>query len=135
MTKENCKLPERTAQLYMELAEGRPTIEAKLAKFKGDNPATVAGLMSELSLRGALQLLKGGGEGKRSTGNGGTTKGPGNPFDAYDDLRVKLIKRLKALPPDDAEMVANKTIKELRTVADIRQIAKNAIAKSTKAAA
>src|SRR5436190_5527359 len=44
-----CNIPPRTARLYMELAEGRETIEA--------NRQRVADL-AELSIRGAPRLLK-----------------------------------------------------------------------------
>jgi Protein of unknown function (DUF3102) len=98
----NCELSERTAQLYMQLAEGRSKIEAELAKKDG---ATVA----DLSLRGALSLLKSG----SSNGKSGDGK---NPSAAYDNAEKSLLKKLKALPLDDVDYHAQKTIKELRDV-------------------
>ena len=54
-----------------------------------------------------------------------------NPFDVYESIRTKLIKKLKALPPDDAEAVSNETIKKLRdAVSEMKQIAKNTKAAS-----
>jgi hypothetical protein len=107
----NCELSERTAQLYMQLAEGRSKIEAELAKKDG---ATVA----DLSLRGALSLLKSG----SSNGKSGDGK---NLFDAYGNAEKSLLKRLKLLPLDEAEMHSKKTIDELReTVATMRAGAK-----------
>ena len=107
----NCELSERTAQLYMQLAEGRSKIEAELAKKDG---ATVA----DLSLRGALSLLKSG----SSNGNSGDSK---NLFDAYGNAEKSLLKRLKLLPLAEAEMHSKKTIDELRdTVATMKAGAK-----------
>jgi hypothetical protein len=96
----NCELSERTAQLYMQLAEGRSKIEAELAKKDG---ATVA----DLSLRGALSLLSG----KRKSGSHNK-----NPFDAYDDAEKSLLTRLKKLPLAEAEMHSQKTIDGLKDV-------------------
>jgi hypothetical protein len=108
----NCELSERTAQLYMQLAEGRSKIEAELAKKDG---ATVA----DLSLRGALSLLKSG----SSNGKSGESK---NLFDAYGNAEKSLLKRLKLLPLAEAEMHSKKTIDELKeTIAAMRAGAHN----------
>ena len=45
-------------------------------------------------------------------------RGGGNPSDAYDSAEQKLIKRLKALPPNNAEAAAGDTIKQLRETVD-----------------
>jgi hypothetical protein len=108
----NCELSERTAQLYMQLAEGRSKVEAELAKKDG---ATVA----DLSLRGALSLLKSG----SSNGKSGDSK---NLFDAYGNAEKSLLKRLKLLPFAEAEMHSKKTIDELKeTIAAMRAGAHN----------
>lgn len=119
--KDNCKqVSERTAQLYMKLAEGRAKIEAELAKR---DPAAVADLIADLSLRGALQLLEGGsvesesgaGKGTAGKGKGGTKgKGEGNHSDAYDGVQKRLIEKLKKLEPEQAEAAVNETIKRLK---------------------
>ena len=121
--KTNCKqLSERTAQLYMKLAEGRPKIEVELAKRS--DPATVADLISELSLRGALQLIK---------GNGSGGNGSGNPSDAYDKAKERLIVKLKALPFDEAEAAVAETTTELQSA--VAEIAKEERKAATKKAA
>jgi Protein of unknown function (DUF3102) len=102
----NCELSERTAQLYMQLAEGRTKIEAELAKKDG---ATVA----DLSLRGALDLLKSSSRSGASTGGNGATASA-----AYDNAEKSLLKKLKALPLDEVDDHAKKTINELRNTVD-----------------
>jgi Protein of unknown function (DUF3102) len=96
----NCELSERTAQLYMQLAEGRSKIEAELAKKDG---ATVA----DLSLRGALSLLKSNSSNSKSVSDN-------NPAAAYDNAEKSLLKKLQALPLDQADDHAKRTITELK---------------------
>lgn len=118
--KDNCKqISERTAQLYMELANGRLRIETELAKRS--DPATVAVLISELSLRGALQLLKGSETSGTHKANGTKeTKVPTTKNEAYDKANAQLIKKLEALPPEDAETKADDTINALKDIVRIK---------------
>jgi hypothetical protein len=64
-----------------------------------------------------LQLLKGAGT-SGTGGKSGTTKTkkPASPEDAYDTANERLIEKLKALSPGDAEKKANDTIKELEDI-------------------
>ena len=104
----NCKLKERTAQRYMKLATKKELLKRKM---KSDS-------MTDLTITAALELLADGG----SSGGG---KGHSNASDAYDNLAARLIKKLKSLPPDEADAAATATIKELKdAVAEIKQIAK-----------
>jgi len=51
--------------------------------------------------------------------------------EAYDDAQDKLIQKLKALAPDNADAAATKTIRELKeTVSLMKTAAKNAAAKA-----
>lgn len=110
----NCSLNERTAQRYMKLAGERKRIE-EIARNKSVN-------VSDLTISQAQRLLMQTSQDKSSDEN---------PFDVYEGLRTKLIKKLKALPPDDAEAVSNETIKKLRdAVSEMKQIAKNTKAAS-----
>ena len=101
---DNCHLPERTAQLYMRLAKNRSKIEAVLSATS----ATVA----DLTLRGALQLLKGeGGGGKK-----------GNP---YDNAEKRLVESLLDLKLEEAKTKSNLTIDKLRdAVKEMEKIVK-----------
>jgi hypothetical protein len=106
----NCELPERTAQRYMKLAEGRP----KLEQIMKDKSAT----MADLTLVEAERLL-----GDDGNPKGGRDKA--TPSVAYDNAEKSLLKKLKALPLDDVDEHAKKTINELRdTVATMKAGAK-----------
>jgi Protein of unknown function (DUF3102) len=105
----SCDLSERTAQRYMKIAEGRAKIEAKLK----EKSATVA----DLTLRQAEGLL--------SSSNSGSDVTP--PSVAYDNAEKSLLKKLKALPIEEADDHAQKTIKDLKeTVSTMRAGAKKA---------
>jgi hypothetical protein len=100
-----CGLNERKAQRYMELAAGR----AKLNALKSDT-------MSDLTINAALRLIK------EPVDNGG-----GSASDRYDKVQETLIKKLKELPPENADAAASVTIKKLKdTVATMKQAAQNA---------
>jgi hypothetical protein len=115
MLKSNCpEISERTAYRYMELARGKAQLEAKL-KSK-------SATMADLTLNEALQLIKDKEAGKK--------KGTGNASDAYDTAEEKLIKKLKALPPDQADHVIAETIKKLKDIVSTMKMA----AKTAKAA-
>jgi Protein of unknown function (DUF3102) len=104
---ETCGLSDRTAQRYMKVAEGRPKIEAKLK----EKSATVA----DLTLRQAEGLL--------SSNSGNDI----SPSVAYDNAEKSLLKKLKALPIEEADDHAQKTIKDLKeTVSTMRAGAKKA---------
>ena len=94
----------------MKLAEGRPTLEQIMKK----KSAT----MADLTLAEAEWLL----------GDGGTAKGDrdkATPAIAYDNAEKSLLKKLKALPLDEVDDHAKKTINELRdTVATMKAGAK-----------
>ena len=108
----NCELSERTAQRYMKLAVGLP----KLEQIMKDKNAT----MADLTLAEAERLLGDDGEGNSKNGRDKAT-----PSVAYDNAEKSLLKKLTALPLDDVDDHAQKTIKELReTVATMKAGAK-----------
>jgi len=109
--KSNCpEVSERTAQRYMNLANKGAMLREKMK----------SATMADLTLNRAFELV----DDKPQTAN---DKGSGNPSDAYDSAEGKLIKRLKALPPEDADAAANETIKQLReTVATMKKAVQNA---------
>jgi hypothetical protein len=117
--KQSCELTERTAQRYMELAEGREIIKAKVAKMKS---VTV----SDLSLRQAQRLLK-----PDDDNNDDTAKD--KLSDAYDKAQEKLIEKLEALMYDVAEAAAEETKKQLDQALGV--IAKREKKAATKKAA
>jgi hypothetical protein len=108
----NCELSERTAQRYMKLAEGRNKLE-QIMKSKN---AT----MADLTLVEADRLLGDDGE-----GNSKGDRDKAIPSVAYDNAEKSLLKKLKALPLDEVDDHAKRTINELRdTVATMKAGAK-----------
>ena len=104
--KNNCDLPERNAQIYMQLANNK-------SKLKSAEAADLS------TLANALRFIQGGG------GQGDT--GGGNASDLYDKAEKSLIRKLKALSVEQAEGAAKDTIKELNsTVATMKAGAKSA---------
>jgi hypothetical protein len=110
-------ISERSAQRYMELATGRPTIEQKLKEKSAEmkaaaKSATVADLtVADLTLNQAVRLLKPDGD-------------DDNPSDKYDKAQKKLIERLQDLPPNQAEAAVTETIRELKkTLAVMTKVA------------
>ena len=107
----NCELPERTAQRYMKLAEGRPKLEQIMKK----KSAT----MADLTLAEAERLLA-------NDGNAKGDRDKATPSVAYDNAEKSLLKKLTALPLDEVDDHAKKTINELRdTVATMKAGAKS----------
>jgi hypothetical protein len=101
------EVEERTAQRYMKLADKSATLRKKM------NSDT----MSDLTLKQAFDLV----DDKTPSANSG------NVSDAYDSAQKKLIKKLEALPPDEADAAANETIKLLKsTVTTMKNAVKNA---------
>jgi Protein of unknown function (DUF3102) len=90
--RDNCGVSERHATRYMQLAAGKH----KLTALKSDT-------MSDLTLTGALRFVQGKTKGDDGSGDLGK----------YGKAQATLIKKLKKLPPDDAETAVQQTIKEL----------------------
>ena len=103
--KDHCKLSDRTARRYMEMARDRTQIEGRLA-------AKTANL-ADLDAQRLLTDQSGGGGGSGS-GNGTPT-----PADAYDKLEEKLIEKLKKLRPGQARHHAEKTIGALNDTVEV----------------
>jgi hypothetical protein len=117
----NCKLPKRTAERYIRLAEGRKQIEEAL---KNNKSATVA----EISLRQAERLLAAPPSPTATSSSiAAEDASTVNASEAYDNAQKRLIKRLQDLSLEAAEASANETIRELKeTVATMKKGAKNA---------
>jgi len=95
----NLDISERSAQRYMMLKAEWPKIEA----WCKANSATVA----DLSLNKAQQIIA-----------APVTKPSIEASDLYDKAQENLIKKLKKLSVDDADLAASATIKELKKTVD-----------------
>ena len=102
---DHCKLSDRTARRYMEMARDRTQIEGRLA-------AKTANL-ADLNAQHLLTDQSAGGGG--GSGNGGEK----TPADAYDKLEEKLIVKLKELRPGQARHHAEKTIGALTDIVEV----------------
>jgi Protein of unknown function (DUF3102) len=89
--KENCELSERTAEVYMECARNRQRLEPIIA------------VAANMTLSQALRQIRP----KPDKGNDGA-------MGKYEKARVALIKKLGALPIEDVEDAAQRTIAELQ---------------------
>jgi hypothetical protein len=91
--KDNCELSDRTAEVYMTCARNRPRLEAIIAGA------------ANMTLAAALREIK-------PTQDRAVDGAMGK----YEKARVALIKKLSALPPEDVEDAAQRTITELQAV-------------------
>ena len=112
--KDNCDLSERTANRYMNVAKGK----AKLEQLARDKSASV----SDLTLVEAYRLFADNeaahNDAKRKD-NGSV--GSAKASDTYDKVEEKLIKKLEALPLEQAEAAIEETIRKLKkTVATLK---------------
>ena len=98
--KKECGLLERTAQRYMELANGKQKLEQKL---RDDKSVT----LSDLTLAQALRLIQ---DDPPPEGDGSLGK--------YQKAQATLIKKLAALPTDDVVEAAQQTIAAVQKVID-----------------
>ena len=89
--KDNCELSERTAEVYMTCARNRQRLEAIIAAA------------ANMTLAAALREIK-------PTQDRAVDGAMGK----YEKARVALIKKLSALPPEDVEDAAQRTITELQ---------------------
>lgn len=106
---DNCNMSNKTAERYMNLAENRSTLEAKLKEL-GDKFESI----SNLSLARAERLIDG-----KAGGGGG---GGGNNSDKYDDVEKKLLKKFSDIAePDTAEATAQETINKLVAIVKIKK--------------
>jgi hypothetical protein len=110
--KDNCKLSERTAQRYMDLATNRQKLEQKLREK--DKSATVADLLAGCSLNTAMALLK---DHNPQSGRSG------NASDAYDTAEKTLLKKLVKLAAPEADAAATKTKEKQQKVVDAKLLA------------
>jgi hypothetical protein len=116
------EVSERTAQRHMRLAKAHATGELEKKLKDKDKSAT----MADFTMVAAEALL-----GPESGSGSGGGSGSRNPSDAYDSAEKSLIKRLKALAPDDAEAAAEETIKQLKeTVTTMTKAAAAAMKKA-----
>ena len=110
---DHCKLSDRTARRYMEMARDRTQIEGRLAA----KTANLADLNAQRLLTYQPPPDSDEGSGGEDAGGGSPTRTPAGD---YDKLEEKLLKKLKELPSTDARDHAEKTIAALNdTVEDI----------------
>jgi Protein of unknown function (DUF3102) len=114
--KTNFAMTERTAQRYMELANGRTKLEKELAK------SDIMSDLTGLTINKALGLIKDQSDQSESASppassdsdeDEGDVVSSVNASDEYDEVEEELIDKLEALPLAEAEAAVKETIKRL----------------------